>query len=141
LLPTATRTPSAVANGRTLPESLASAIAGDCCGLISFGLAGGLSPDIPAGTCINDRLRDGQQREQLLARTAAARDFIGHALSSHFEPCRRDGLQKFALVGKVLVRCVATNAGAAGELTQRKLKTQLKCVPRPFFDLASIAFC
>jgi phosphorylase superfamily protein len=39
-------------NGRTLPESLASAIAGDCCGLISFGVAGGLSPDIPAGTCI-----------------------------------------------------------------------------------------
>ena len=39
-------------NGRTLPESLASAIAGDCCGLISFGLAGGLSPDIPAGACI-----------------------------------------------------------------------------------------
>jgi adenosylhomocysteine nucleosidase len=39
-------------NGRTLSESLASAIAGDCCGLISFGVAGGLSPDLPAGTYI-----------------------------------------------------------------------------------------
>jgi uridine phosphorylase len=32
--------------------SLASAIAGDCCGLISFGIAGGLSPGLRAGTCI-----------------------------------------------------------------------------------------
>jgi adenosylhomocysteine nucleosidase len=39
-------------DGRTLPESLTSAIAGDCCGLISFGVAGGLSPDLPTGTCI-----------------------------------------------------------------------------------------
>ena len=36
----------------TLAASLASAIAGDCRGLISFGVAGGLSPDLPAGTCI-----------------------------------------------------------------------------------------
>jgi uridine phosphorylase len=39
-------------DGSTLAGSLASAIAGDCCGLISFGIAGGLSPDLPAGTCI-----------------------------------------------------------------------------------------
>jgi adenosylhomocysteine nucleosidase len=39
-------------DGRTLAESLASAIAGDCRGLISFGVAGGLSPDLPAGACI-----------------------------------------------------------------------------------------
>jgi adenosylhomocysteine nucleosidase len=39
-------------DGRTLPESLTSAIAGDCCGLISFGVAGGLSPDLPTGTYI-----------------------------------------------------------------------------------------
>ena len=39
-------------DGSTLAGSLASAIAGDCCGLISFGVAGGLSPDLPAGTCI-----------------------------------------------------------------------------------------
>ena len=39
-------------DGRTLPESLARAIAEDCCGLISFGVAGGLAPDIPAGTSI-----------------------------------------------------------------------------------------
>ncbi|WLA82335.1 phosphorylase family protein [Bradyrhizobium elkanii] len=39
-------------DGSTLAESLASAIAGDCCGLISFGVAGGLSPDLPAGACV-----------------------------------------------------------------------------------------
>jgi len=39
-------------DGRTLARSLASAITEDCCGLISFGIAGGLSPDLPAGTCI-----------------------------------------------------------------------------------------
>ena len=35
-----------------LAGSLASAVAGDCRGLISFGVAGGLSPDLRAGTCI-----------------------------------------------------------------------------------------
>jgi hopanoid-associated phosphorylase len=39
-------------DGSTLAGSLASAIAGDCCGLISFGIAGGLSPGLRAGTCI-----------------------------------------------------------------------------------------
>lgn len=39
-------------DGSTLVASLASAIAGDCCGLISFGIAGGLSPGLRAGTCI-----------------------------------------------------------------------------------------
>jgi adenosylhomocysteine nucleosidase len=39
-------------DGSILAESLASAIAGDCRGLISFGVAGGLSPDLPAGACI-----------------------------------------------------------------------------------------
>jgi hopanoid-associated phosphorylase len=38
--------------GSTLARSLASAIAGDCRGLISFGIAGGLSPGLRAGTCI-----------------------------------------------------------------------------------------
>ena len=39
-------------DGSTLARSLASAIAGDCRGLISFGIAGGLSPGLRAGTCI-----------------------------------------------------------------------------------------
>jgi hopanoid-associated phosphorylase len=39
-------------DGSTLAGSLISAIGGDCCGLVSFGIAGGLSPDLPAGTCI-----------------------------------------------------------------------------------------
>lgn len=39
-------------DGSTLPESLASAIAGDCCGLMSFGIGGGLSAGLRAGTCI-----------------------------------------------------------------------------------------
>lgn len=39
-------------DGRTLATLLACAVAGDCRGLISFGIAGGLSPDLRAGTCI-----------------------------------------------------------------------------------------
>jgi adenosylhomocysteine nucleosidase len=39
-------------DGRVLAGSLASGIAKDCCGLISFGVAGGLSPDLQRGTCV-----------------------------------------------------------------------------------------
>lgn len=39
-------------DGGMLATSLACAIAGDCQGLISFGIAGGLSPALGAGTCI-----------------------------------------------------------------------------------------
>ena len=39
-------------DGSTLAGSLAAAIAEDCGGLLSFGVAGGLSPDLPTGTCI-----------------------------------------------------------------------------------------
>ena len=39
-------------DGTGFAESLASTIAGDCCGLISFGVAGGLSPGLLSGTCI-----------------------------------------------------------------------------------------
>jgi hopanoid-associated phosphorylase len=39
-------------DGSTLARSLEVAIAEDCCGLISFGVAGGLSPDLPTGACI-----------------------------------------------------------------------------------------
>jgi adenosylhomocysteine nucleosidase len=39
-------------DGRMLARSLASAIAGDCRGLISFGIAGGLSPGLRTGTCL-----------------------------------------------------------------------------------------
>jgi adenosylhomocysteine nucleosidase len=39
-------------DGSTLAGSLAFAITGDCRGLISFGVAGGLLPDLPVGTCI-----------------------------------------------------------------------------------------
>jgi hopanoid-associated phosphorylase len=35
-----------------LAASIACAIAGDCRGLISFGIAGGLSPDLRTGTCV-----------------------------------------------------------------------------------------
>src|SRR5262245_7728973 len=35
-----------------LAMSLSRAIAGECRGLISFGVAGGLSPDLRAGTCL-----------------------------------------------------------------------------------------
>lgn len=39
-------------DGRTLAASVASAIAGDCRGLISFGIAGGLAPGLCPGTCL-----------------------------------------------------------------------------------------
>jgi len=41
-----------VGNAPKLADSLARAIGDDCCGLISFGLAGGLSPELQAGTCV-----------------------------------------------------------------------------------------
>jgi hopanoid-associated phosphorylase len=39
-------------NGRNLTAALAGAITQGCNGLISFGIAGGLKPDLPPGTCI-----------------------------------------------------------------------------------------
>src|SRR4030095_13999484 len=39
-------------DGRTLATSLAYAVEEGCRGLISFGIAGGLSPDLRTGTCI-----------------------------------------------------------------------------------------
>ena len=39
-------------NEKTLASALAGAIGKDCRGLISFGVAGGLAPHLPAGTCI-----------------------------------------------------------------------------------------
>jgi adenosylhomocysteine nucleosidase len=39
-------------DGRTLATSLACAVAEGCRGLISFGVAGGLSPDLRTGTCV-----------------------------------------------------------------------------------------
>jgi adenosylhomocysteine nucleosidase len=39
------------ADGRTLPTALLCA-AGDCRGLVSFGVAGGLAPELHAGTCV-----------------------------------------------------------------------------------------
>lgn len=38
--------------GKNLADALAEAIGDDCKGLISFGVAGGLKPDLPPGTCI-----------------------------------------------------------------------------------------
>ena len=39
-------------DGQMLATSLACAITADCCGLISFGIAGGLSPDLRPGMCV-----------------------------------------------------------------------------------------
>jgi hypothetical protein len=39
-------------DGHDLQPSLARAIRKDCCGLISFGVAGGLAPNLSPGTCI-----------------------------------------------------------------------------------------
>jgi len=39
-------------DGHDLQPSLARAIMKDCCGLISFGVAGGLAPNLSPGTCI-----------------------------------------------------------------------------------------
>ena len=39
-------------DGRNLAADISRAIADDCRGLISFGVAGGLAPDLPPGTCV-----------------------------------------------------------------------------------------
>ncbi len=39
-------------DGRGLERALTDAVRGGCEGLISFGVAGGLAPDLPPGTCI-----------------------------------------------------------------------------------------
>ncbi|MFB9263712.1 adenosylhopane nucleosidase [Bradyrhizobium erythrophlei] len=39
-------------DGRMLAASIAQAVSEDCLGLISFGVAGGLSPDLRTGTCV-----------------------------------------------------------------------------------------
>ena len=39
-------------DGRTLATSLGFAVASDCRGIISFGIAGGLSPGVRTGTCL-----------------------------------------------------------------------------------------
>jgi adenosylhomocysteine nucleosidase len=39
-------------DGQMLPTALLYAIAGDCRGLVSFGVAGGLAPQLRAGTCV-----------------------------------------------------------------------------------------
>ena len=39
-------------DGRNLAAVISRAIADDCRGLISFGVAGGLAPDLPPGTCV-----------------------------------------------------------------------------------------
>jgi len=39
-------------DGRNLASAISSAISDDCRGLISFGVAGGLAPDLPPGTCV-----------------------------------------------------------------------------------------
>jgi len=41
-----------IGDGRTLAASLACAVAEGCRGLMSFGIAGGLSPDLRTGTCV-----------------------------------------------------------------------------------------
>jgi len=50
-------------DGRTLVASLSRAVASDCAGLISFGVAGGLSPELPPGSCIvGSAILDGTTR-------------------------------------------------------------------------------
>src|SRR5436305_6740058 len=51
-------------DGKHLEESLARAMAAGCNGLISFGVAGGLAPELKPGTCIigSGVIVDGQER-------------------------------------------------------------------------------
>ena len=39
-------------DGRNLTETISRAVAGGCSGLLSFGVAGGLDPTLPPGTCV-----------------------------------------------------------------------------------------
>ena len=51
-------------DGKHLEKSLARAMAAGCKGLISFGVAGGLAPDLKPGTCIigSSVIDDGEER-------------------------------------------------------------------------------
>jgi len=58
-------------DGHNLATSLARAMAAGCGGLISFGVAGGLSPDLKPGTCvIGSAILDGKARRPTDARWA-----------------------------------------------------------------------
>ena len=58
-------------DGQNLAVSLARAMAAGCGGLISFGVAGGLAPDLKPGTCvIGSAILDGEQQRQTDARWA-----------------------------------------------------------------------
>jgi hopanoid-associated phosphorylase len=64
-------------DGQDLATSLARAVKGGCRGLISFGVAGGLAPDLKPGTCVigsaivseNARLQTDKHWSQKLLRT------------------------------------------------------------------------
>src|SRR2546423_15125051 len=56
-------------DGRYLEGSLARAMAAGCGGLISFGVAGGLAPELKPGTCvIGSRIFDEEQERPTDAR-------------------------------------------------------------------------
>lgn len=58
-------------DGQNLAVSLARAMAAGCGGLISFGVAGGLAPDLEPGTCvIGSSILDGDQQRPTDARWA-----------------------------------------------------------------------
>jgi len=74
-------------DGRTLARSLASAITEDCCGLISFGIAGGLSPDLPAALVLWD--------QRSCPRRSSSPELVASVTSTHpqcdsWRDCRRD---------------------------------------------------
>jgi len=58
-------------DGQNLAVSLARAMAAGCGGLISFGVAGGLAPELKPGSCvIGSAILDGEQERQTDARWA-----------------------------------------------------------------------
>ena len=59
-------------DGRNLATSLARAMAAGCGGLISFGVAGGLAPDLKPGTCvIGSAILDDEGQQETDARWAS----------------------------------------------------------------------
>ena len=59
-------------DGRNLAPSLARAMAAGCGGLISFGVAGGLAPDLKPGTCvIGSAILDDEGQQETDARWAS----------------------------------------------------------------------
>ena len=93
-------------DGQNLAASLARAMAAGCGGLISFGVAGGLAPDLKPGTCvIGSAILDGDA-------AAADRRALGAAADAHHS---RRGLRSDRRRARADRACRPTSAPCTSE--------------------------